>query len=44
MIGGVTGGGTTMLEMARALKPLPIKRENVKIVQLEGALLGRARH
>ncbi|HHY63079.1 MAG: sugar-binding transcriptional regulator [Bacillota bacterium] len=37
---GVTGG-TTMLEMARALKPLPIKRENVKIVQLEGALSGK---
>ncbi|MDD4793452.1 MAG: sugar-binding transcriptional regulator [Firmicutes bacterium] len=35
---GVTGG-TTMLEMARALRPL--KRENVKIVQLEGALSGK---
>lgn len=37
---GVTGG-TTMLEMARALKPLPLRRENVQIVQLEGTLSGK---
>lgn len=32
-------GGTTMLEVARALKPL--KRSNVSIVQLEGSLSGK---
>lgn len=32
-------GGTTMLEVARALKP--VKRENVSVVQLEGSLSGK---
>ncbi len=32
-------GGTTMLEVARALKPM--KRENIGVVQLEGCLSGK---
>lgn len=35
---GVTGG-TTMLEMAEALRPF--KRQNVRVVQLEGTLSGK---